>query len=76
MGRAADAVAVLDRLEAGHPDSYFLDRAFRLQAQAYERDLDDAEAAAERYDRLLERFPGSPLAPEARAELRRLRTSS
>ncbi len=76
VGQAAQAVAVLDRLEAGHPDSYFLDRAFRLQAQAYEQDLDDAAAAAERYDRLLERFPGSPLAPEARAELRRLRATS
>ena len=76
VGEAADAVAVLDRLETDYPDSYFLDRAYRLQAQAYEQDLDDAQAAAERYDRLLKRFPGSPLAPEARAELRRLRSPS
>ena len=75
-GQAARAVETLDRLEAGHADSFFLDRALRLQAQAYERDLGDPAAAAERYDRLLERFPGSPLAPEARAELRRLRTPS
>ena len=75
-GQAAQAVAVLDQLEAEHADSYFLDRAYRLQAQAYERDLGDRAAAAERYDRLLDRFPGSPLAPEARAELRRLRTTS
>ncbi len=76
VGRAADAVGVLDRLDADHPDSHLLDRAYRLQAQAYERDLGDAAAAAARYDRLLDRFPGSPLAPEARAELRRLRTPS
>ena len=75
-GQAQAAVEVLDRLEAGHADSFFLDRALRLQARAYERDLGDADAAAGRYDRLLERFPGSPLAPEARAELRRLRTPS
>ena len=75
-GQAGPAVETLDRLEAEHADSFFLDRALRLQAQAYERDLDRADAAAERYDRLLERFPGSPLAPEARAELRRLRTPS
>ena len=76
IGRAAEAVAVLDRLAGEHPDSYFLDRAFRLQARAFEHDLGDPAAAAERYDRLLDRFPGSPLAPEARAELRRLRTLS
>ena len=75
-GQAERAVAVLDRLETDHAGSFFLDRALRLQAQAYERDLGDADAAAARYDRLLERFPGSPLAPEARAELRRLRTPS
>ena len=75
-GQAQAAVEALDRLEAGHADSFFLDRALRLQARAYERDLGDADAAAGRYDRLLERFPGSPLAPEARSELRRLRTAS
>ena len=75
-GQARAAVETLDRLAAEHADSFFLDRAFRLQAQAYERDLGDRQRAAERYDRLLERFPGSPLAPQARAELRRLRTPS
>ncbi len=75
-GRAQAAVETLDQLAAEHADSFFLDRAFRLQARAYERDLGDRQRAAERYDRLLERFPGSPLAPEARAELRRLRTPS
>ena len=76
VGRMADAVAALDRLLADHADSFFADRALRLQARAYERDLGDPAAAADRYDQLLERFPGSPLAPEARAELRRLRTPS
>ena len=75
-GRAAEAVATLDRLADDHADSYFLDRALRLQAQAHEHDLGDRAAAAERWDRLLTLFPGSPLAPEARAELRRLRTPS
>ena len=76
VGQAAQAVAALDRLLAEHADSFFADRALRLQAQAYERDLGDRAAAADRYDRLLDRFPGSPLAPEARAELRRLRAPS
>ena len=65
-----DALALLI---GSYPTSHFVDRALRLQAQTFERDLDDPAAAAERYDQLLERFPGSPLAAQARAELRRLR---
>ena len=72
-GRAEDAVAVLDRLQEFYPSSFFFDRSLRLQARAYESDLGDPGSAAERYDLLLDRFPGSPLAPEARVELRRLR---
>ncbi|MEL7362088.1 MAG: tetratricopeptide repeat protein, partial [Bacteroidota bacterium] len=73
-GEATNAIATLDRLLAEQPLSFFLDRALRLQAQTFERDLRDPASAAERYDRLLERFPGSPLAPEAREALRRLRS--
>ena len=73
--RSAEAVAVLDRLIDSQPMSFFLDRALRRQARIYEADLGDPAAAAERWDRLLERFPGSPLAPEARQELRRLRST-
>ena len=72
-GRPAEAVGVLDRLITEQPTSFFLDRALRLQAVTYETDLRDPSTAAERYDRLLEGFPGSPLAPEAREALRRLR---
>ncbi|PAP77662.1 tetratricopeptide repeat protein [Rubrivirga marina] len=73
-GQPAEAVAALDGLIERFPTSYFVDRALRLQARTYEGELDDPASAAERYDRLLEGFPGSPLAPEARQELRRLRT--
>ena len=74
-GEAAEAVATLDRLIERFPLSFVLDRALRLQARAFERALGDPAAAAERWDRLLRDAPGSPLAPEARAELRRLRSS-
>ena len=73
LGRAADAIDALNRLIAEHPMSFYVDRALRLQAQKFEHDLSDPAAAADAYDRLLDGFPGSPLAAEARAELRRLR---
>ena len=75
-GRSAEAVETLDRLADAHPLSFFRDRALRFQAQALERDLDDASGAAARWERLLERFPGSLYAPEARLELRRLRVKT
>lgn len=74
--QAVPAVAVLDDLAQGHPMSYFLDRALRLQAQILEHRLGDPAGAAEKYQLLLERFPGSLFAPEARLELRRLRSSA
>ena len=70
------AVAVLDRLATDFPLSFFLDRALHLQAQILEHRLGDAAGAADRYRLLLERFPGSLFAPEARLELRRLRASA
>ena len=75
-GRAAEAVETLDRLAESYPLSFFRDRALRVQAQALERDLDDPGGAADRWERLLELFPGSLYAPEARVELRRLRTET
>ncbi|MEM1114894.1 MAG: tetratricopeptide repeat protein [Bacteroidota bacterium] len=74
--QAEAVIAVLDRLAEQHPMSFFLDRALRLQAQVLEDRLGDPAGAAERYTRLLERFPGSLFAPEARLELRRLRSPS
>ena len=75
-GNAAEAVRVLDTLADRFPTSFFRDRALRLQARALEHDLHDPAAAADRYERLLELFGGSPYAPEAREELRRLRSSA
>ena len=75
-GEAEAAVAALDRLAEGFPLSFFRDRALRLQALALEHDLDQPAGAAARWERLLELFPGSLYAPEARLELRRLRTPS
>ncbi len=74
-GDPARAVEILDTLAERFPLSYFRDRALRLQARALEHDLGDPAGAARRYEQLLEDFGGSPYAPEAREELRRLRAS-
>ena len=73
LGRPAEAVATLDRLAADDPLSFFCDRALVLQADISERDLDDRAAAASRLGLLLERYPGSLFAPDARERLRALR---
>jgi tetratricopeptide (TPR) repeat protein len=76
LGRPAEAVATLDRLAAEDPLSFFGDRSLVLQADIAERDLADPAAAAVRLGRLLERYPGSLFAPDARERLRALRAAS
>ena len=72
-GDAAGALAALDRLGAEHPLSYFRDRALYTSAQIHELDLGDDAAALAAYGALLDRYPGSLLAPRARERLRALR---
>ena len=73
LGRAADALAAYEAFPAAHPDSYLVERALFAVGDLEERDRRDAEAAQAAYTALLTRFPGSLLAPEARARIRRLR---
>jgi tetratricopeptide (TPR) repeat protein len=76
LKRPEDAAVALDRLAERVPLSFYRDRALVLLAEIAEHDLKDRAAAAAHYDRLLELFPGSLFAPEARANLRRLRAVS
>ena len=76
LGRPDEASRALSRLVEEVPLSFYRDRALVLLAQIAEADLGDAAAAAAHYDRLLELFPGSLFAPDARANLRRLRALS
>ena len=76
LGRPGEAAAALDRLAERVPLSFYRDRALMLLAEIAEEDLNDPAAAAAHYDRLLELFPGSLFAPDARANLRRLRAIS
>ncbi len=76
LGRPADAVATLDRLAADVPLSFFCDRALVLQADIAQDDLADRTAAMARLALLLERYPGSLFAPDARERLRAMRAAS
>ena len=76
LRRPDEAVVALDRLAERVPLSFYRDRALVLLADIAEHDLEDAQAAVGYLDRLLERFPASLFAPQARADLRRLRALS
>ena len=76
LGLFDEAVISLDQLAESVPLSFYRDRALVLLAEISEHDLGDPAAAMTHYDRLLELFPGSLFAPDARAHLRRLRALS
>lgn len=71
--RSDDAARHLLQLARQAPDSFFADRALMLRADILETNLADIDAASEAYRTLLERYPGSLFADEARTHLRRLR---
>lgn len=68
--RPEEAVAELSILIASFQESHLIDRSLFLRAEIHERDRDDYRAAFDGYTELLTRFPGSPLAPEARSRAR------
>ena len=76
LGRPRDAVATLDRLAADVPLSFYRDRALVVQADTAEHDLADRDAAMARLASLLQQFPGSLFAPDARERLRTMRANS
>ena len=73
LGRFDDALAVLTAFPEQFPDSYLADRSLFTVGEIHERDRGDAGRAMAAYADLLARYPGSLLAPEARARIRRLR---
>jgi TolA-binding protein len=72
-GAAAQGLATLNQLVENHPESYLADRSLFLTGELYEQELNDPSGALEVYTTLLTTFPGSLLAPEARARIRALR---
>lgn len=73
LDMSEDAAQAFQELPLLHPHSHLADRAVFAAAETFEHDLDDREAAARLYGRLLSDYPGSLLAAEARSRLRRLR---
>jgi tetratricopeptide (TPR) repeat protein len=73
LGRPDDALAALEAFPDRFPDSYLIDRSLFTIGEIHERDLADPQAAITAYSDLLARYPGSLLAPEARARIRHLR---
>ncbi|MEM1042009.1 MAG: tetratricopeptide repeat protein [Bacteroidota bacterium] len=73
LGRFDEALDALDAFPGQFGDSHLADHAVFTAAELQERDLADPQAAIAGYADLLARYPGSLLAPEARARIRRLR---
>lgn len=73
VGRTDDAAAAYAELPLAHPDSPLADRALFAAAELQERVLARPDAAVQTYIRLLETYPGSLLATEARSRIRNLR---
>ncbi|HLT47843.1 MAG TPA: tetratricopeptide repeat protein, partial [Rubricoccaceae bacterium] len=73
LGRTDEALATLEGFPERFQGSYLAERALFLIGEVHERDRGDAAAAQAAYTDFLARYPGSLLAPEARARVRRLR---
>jgi tetratricopeptide (TPR) repeat protein len=72
-GRAEEAAVAYAEIPLAHPDSPLADRSLFAAGDLYERVLGRSEAAVSAYTTLLESYPGSLLATEARARIRLIR---
>ena len=73
LGLTVEAVTSIERFQSRYPQSHLLERTLFLLGEIQEHDYGDAAAALETYTEFLVRFPGSLLAPDARARIRNLR---
>ncbi len=67
------ALALLTKIQTEYPDDILADDAMFLEAEIYERQLNNSEKAMELYRSFLTKFPGSVYAAEARKRFRTLR---
>ena len=65
-GRPAAAIKALDTLINNYPEWRMLPEAMHLKAFIYDDKLQDMEGARKAYQAVIDRFPGSPLAENAR----------
>ncbi len=73
MGRYNEAIATYDSLIAKFPESISIDRTLMKMAQVYHLGLNNSAKAIELYQKLLEKYPNSIYANEARKRTRILR---
>jgi TolA-binding protein len=67
------AIAMLQKIQDEYGDDILSDDAFFLQAEIYERQLNNKDKAKELYREFLNKYPGSVFAAEARKRFRTLR---
>lgn len=72
-GEFDQAIAILQKIQDEYADDILSDDAFFLQAEIYERQLNNKEKAKELYREFLNKYPGSVFAAEARKRYRTLR---
>jgi tetratricopeptide (TPR) repeat protein len=72
-GEFDQAIVLLQRIQDEYADDILSDDAFFLQAEIYERQLNNKEKAKELYREFLNKYPGSVFAAEARKRFRTLR---
>ena len=73
MGKYSDAIEAYKRIIAESPESFLLDIALMKLGTTYDDALRDPLQAAGAFQQLLERFPNSIYAGEARKRVRGLR---
>ncbi|MEM1126943.1 MAG: tetratricopeptide repeat protein [Bacteroidota bacterium] len=76
IGRTDEALATFGELPLAYPRSFLGDRSLFQYAEILEFERQDPEGAIEAYTRLLDTYPGSLLATEARLRIRVLRGDS
>lgn len=73
QGEFENAIALLKKIQIDHSDDILADDAMFLEAEIYERQINDRNKAMELYREFLNKFPGSVFAAEARKRFRTLR---
>ncbi|MFV1979525.1 MAG: tetratricopeptide repeat protein [Rhodothermia bacterium] len=73
LARFEEAISAFSEIVAENRESYLADRSLFAVGEIYERGLKQPALALDAYSNLLVEFPGSLLAPEVRARIRKIR---
>ena len=73
LGRFEESISAFNEIVTENSESYLADRSLFAIGEIYERGLKEPALALDAYSNLLIEFPGSLLAPEVRARIRKIR---